>query len=67
MRPALLESDWFAGLGLRMGAEAEAFRRLGYVETRFVVRVLPDGEGEIEEGTGTCTGLAFDGYTLSEA
>ena len=67
MKPGLLGSDWFAGLGQRMGAEAEAFRRLGYLETRFVVRVLPEAEGASEDDTGTCTGLAFDGYTLSEA
>ncbi len=65
MKPGLLDSDWFAALGQRMGAEAESFRRLGYVETRFVVRVLP--EAETEGGTGTCTGLAFEGYTLTEA
>ncbi len=65
MKRGLLDSDWFAGLGERMGVEAEAFRRLGYFETRFVVRVLP--EGDTEDGAGTCTGLSFDGYTLSEA
>ena len=65
MKPGLLGSDWFEALGQRMGDEAESFRRLGYVETRFVVRVLPEGENE--DGTGTCTGLAFDGYTLTEA
>ena len=65
MKPGLLGSDWFEALGQRMGAEAESFRRLGYVETRFVVRVLP--EAGAEDDTGTCTGLAFDGYTLTEA
>ena len=67
MKSGLLDSDWFAVLGQRMGAEAEAFRRLGYIETRFVVRVLPEGQGETEDGTGMCTGLAFEGYTLGEA
>ena len=74
MKPELLDADWFAALGQRMGAEAEAFRRLGYLETRFVVRVLPETQTETPNGTpnetgdtGTCTGLAFDGYTLTEA
>ena len=54
---------WFVALGRLMAAEGESFRRLGYAEVRFAIRVLSD-EGEAIEGT---TGLEFDGYALVRA
>jgi hypothetical protein len=47
-----------------MEAEGERFRRLGSIETRCAVRVLPDDGGA---AAGRCTGLVFDGYRLSRA
>ena len=47
-----------------MEAEGELFRRTGYCETRFIVRVLPDREGE---GQPHDVGLELNGYTLSRA
>ena len=54
--------EWFAALGRLMEAEGELFRRSGYCETRFVVRVLPNQEGE---GQPRDVGLELNGYTLS--
>ena len=47
-----------------MEAEGPLFQRLGYAETRFVVRVLPDDEGN---GGPQQVGVAIDGYRLIEA
>lgn len=58
------EADWFIALGRLMEAKGEVFRRTGYCETRFVVRVLPDREGE---GQPRDVGLELNGYTLSRA
>jgi hypothetical protein len=54
---------WFLALGRLMEAEGEAFRRLGYAEVRFAIRVLND-EGEGIERT---TGLEFEGYSIVRA
>jgi len=57
------QPQWFAALGELMESEGESFRRLGYAETRFAIKVLP------ENGTGNeqVVGLEFDGYRLKEA
>jgi hypothetical protein len=57
------DPDWFLALGRLMAAEGELFRRLGYAEVRFAIRVLSD-EGDAVERT---TGLEFDGYALTRA
>ena len=54
---------WFLALGRLMEAEGESFRRLGYAEVRFAIRVLDD-EGEEVERT---IGLEFEGYALVRA
>ena len=54
--------EWFLTLGRMMAAEGEIFRRLGYAEVRFVVRVLDDS-GKVEAATA----LEIDGYTLTSA
>jgi hypothetical protein len=54
---------WFLALGRLMEAEGESFRRLGYAEVRFALRVLDD-EGE---GIAHTTGLEFEGYALVRA
>jgi len=61
--PAFPEPGWFLALGRLMEAEGESFRRLGFAEVRFAVRVLDDDSGEIEQTTG----IEIGGYTLSEA
>jgi hypothetical protein len=58
------DPDWFLALGRLMEARGELFRRIGYVETRFVVRVLPDEEGG---GAERNVGLTFEGYALTGA
>ena len=55
---------WFLALGRLMEAEGALFQRLGYAETRFVVRVLPDESGN---GGEVLVGLVIDGYRMSEA
>ena len=49
MAPSFPEPQWFLALGRLMAARGELFRRIGYVETRFIVRVLPDEGGGGEE------------------
>lgn len=61
--PAFPHPEWFLALGRRMIAERERFLRIGYLETRFVVRVDPDDGA----GPPRCTGLVFDGYALVDA
>lgn len=66
------DPQWFLALGGVMATRGELFHRIGYVETRFVVRVLPDEDGG-EEGRSTDrspqqnTGVAMQGYALTEA
>lgn len=59
--PAFPEPEWFLALGRLMEAEGEVFRRLGYAEVRFAIRVL-DEDGE---STKALTGLEIDGYALT--
>jgi hypothetical protein len=65
MPAAFPDPEWFLALGRMMRAEGELFRRLGYAETRFVIRVLPDdGDNPAAERQ---VGLVIDGYALSDA
>ena len=47
-----------------MEAQGAVFQRLGYAETRFAVRVVPD---EANNGGEIVVGLVIDGYQLTEA
>ena len=58
------ESEWFLTLGRLMAAEGETFRRRGYAETRFAVRIVPNNIGN---GGDQIVGLVIDGYQLTEA
>ncbi len=62
--PSFPEPQWFLALGRLMEAEGALFQRLGFAETRFVVRVIPD---EGANGGEKLIGLVIDGYRLSEA
>jgi hypothetical protein len=62
--PSFPEPAWFLALGRLMEAEGPLFQRLGFAETRFVVRVIPDTDGN---GGETLVGLVIDGYRLAEA
>lgn len=55
------DPDWFLALGGLMDTRGEVFRRIGYVETRFVIRILPDEDGD---GAERNVGLTFEGYAL---
>jgi hypothetical protein len=57
------DPEWFLALGRLMAAEGELFRRLGYAEVRFAIRVLND-ENDVAQ---RATGLEFDGYALTRA
>ena len=58
--PSFPDAAWFEALGTRMARERERFERLGYAETRFVIRVAA------ENGTpDRHVGLVFDGYHLA--
>ncbi len=46
-----------------MQSEGELFRRLGYAETRFAVRIIPDN---VSNGGDRIVGLTIDGYRLTE-
>jgi hypothetical protein len=61
--PSFPDPAWFAALGRLMDAEGESFRRLGYAEVRFAIRVIDD---ESERVIAT-TGLEFEGYSLTRA
>ena len=55
-----------------MAARGELFQRIGYAETRFVVRVLPDDDGggqqaSTDQSAEQNTGVAMQGYALTEA
>jgi len=54
---------WFEALGHLMEAEHEVFRRLGFAEVRFCVRVLDDTNGA-DEAT---TGVSIEGYRVAGA
>ncbi len=64
MAPRFPDPHWFLALGGLMAARSELFQRIGYVESRFVVRVLPDEDGGGEEQN---TGVAMSGYALTDA
>jgi hypothetical protein len=69
MAPKFPEPQWFLALGRLMAARGELFQRIGYVETRFVVRVLPDEDGGGQERSTEeqNTGVAMQGYALTDA
>jgi hypothetical protein len=74
MAPSFPEPQWFLALGRLMAARGELFRRIGYVETRFIVRVLPDEDGGGEKWNQQDrdqeernTGVAMQGYALTDA
>jgi len=54
------EPEWFLALGRLMEAEGELFRRIGYAETRFAIRVIADDGEKIEHTTG----LEISGYQI---
>jgi hypothetical protein len=62
--PSFPDPAWFLALGRLMEAEGALFQRLGYAETRFVVRVIPDEAGN---GGEVLVGLVIDGYRMSDA
>jgi hypothetical protein len=57
------DPQWFIALGRLMEAEGELFRRIGYAELRFVIRVLSDDGSHTE----ALTALEINGYELSRA
>jgi hypothetical protein len=57
------EPEWFTALGRLMAAEGESFRRLGYAEVRFAIKVLSDDGSQCE----ALTGLEINGYELASA
>ncbi len=65
MPAAFPDPEWFLALGRLMRTEGELFRRLGYAETRFAVRVIAGG-GE-DPARDQVVGLVIDGYALTEA
>ena len=62
--PSFPEPSWFLALGRLMEAQGAVFQRLGYAETRFAVRIVPD---EANNGGEIVVGLVIDGYQLTEA
>jgi hypothetical protein len=62
--PTFPEPTWFLALGRLMEAEGPLFQRLGYAETRFIVRVIPD---DSTNGGEKLIGLAIDGYRMIDA
>ena len=63
MTAAFPAPAWFEALGRLMEAESENFRRLGFAEMRFCVRVLDDAIGAVE----TATGVTIEGYRVGRA
>jgi hypothetical protein len=57
------DPEWFVALGRLMEAEGELFRRIGYAELRFAIRVLSDDGSQTE----ALTGVEINGYELSRA
>lgn len=60
--PTFPEPAWFLALGRLMETERERFLRLGYVETRFAVRVVSEN-GTPERSTA----VVLDGYRVADA
>ena len=72
MAPRFPDPQWFLALGGLMTARGDLFQRIGYVEARFVVRVLPDEDGggqqqNTDQNAEQNTGVAMEGYALTEA
>jgi hypothetical protein len=72
MAPRFPEPQWFLALGRLMADRGVLFQRIGYVEARFVVRVLADEnsagpEQKMEQDTEQNTGVAMEGYALTAA
>jgi hypothetical protein len=61
--PSFPEPQWFLDLGRLMAAEGELFRRIGYAEVRFAIRVLSDDDTRTE----ALTGVEINGYELTRA
>lgn len=57
------EPEWFLALGRLMEAEGEPFRRIGYAEKRFAIRVIADDSDQTEHTTG----LEISGYQIARA
>lgn len=62
--PSFPEPAWFLALGRLMEAEGPRFQRLGYAETRFIVRVIPD---HADNGGENLVGISIDGYRMIDA
>jgi hypothetical protein len=62
MNPGFPAPSWFEALGRLMEAESETFRRLGFAEVRFCVRIIDDIHGRAIPPTG----IAIEGYKLGE-
>jgi len=58
------DPEWFLALGRLMAEQGELFHRLGYVETRFAIRVMPAEDGA---GIDDAAGLVMEGYELVRA
>ncbi len=59
------DANWILALGRLMEDEGAQFRRLGYAETRFVLKSLADsGSGG---GRERAVGVVLDGYRVTEA
>lgn len=61
--PAFPDPEWFLALARLMEGQGEVFRRLGYAEVRFAIRIM-DENGE---HTQALTGLEINGYSLTRA
>jgi hypothetical protein len=61
--PSFPEPQWFVELGRLMAGEGELFRRIGYAEVRFAIRVLSDDATRTE----ALTGVEINGYELTRA
>jgi hypothetical protein len=61
--PSFPEPQWFVELGRLMAGEGELFRRIGYAEVRFAIRVLSDDASRTE----ALTGVEINGYELTRA
>ncbi len=62
--PSFPEPAWFLALGRLMETQGALFQRLGYAETRFGIRVIPD---ETSNGGDVLVGVAIDGYKVTDA
>jgi hypothetical protein len=65
MAPEFPDPQWFLALGRLMATRGELFQRIGYVEARFVVRVLPDEDAG--GGQEQNIGVTMQGYALADA